>query len=349
MRKVLWDITPWSVVFILTIVLPFIFDSKISYEFPFVLIMVGIPYVFAAFVYFVKSIYMSATKSEKQANILWGGVFLFLAAIWCWIAIGQYPERIAFKRFYDIQMTKLESEVAKDTKESHKSPVEKAAVRELFEKTRSEFLNKEVKPGEYGDQFGMVNSLFAGLALVGVVLAVVMQSHERKIQDERHSESVDLQRLELIEARSANINMYHLQAIQTYMSVEEKEWYKTEDTIQQGMIDDLLSSIKYLREQGDIEEGFMKSLRSRVAERLEDLHFDASNYWSGGIYNPEAIDKLVMDIDHINKLTIGNGILPDLSKKIIRLSTQYKSELNGFEEIEREIGNIIFNYRSGES
>ena len=37
-------------------------------------------------------------------------------------------------------------------------------------------------PNEFGDTFGFVNSLFSGLALAGVVIAVLLQSEELHLQ-----------------------------------------------------------------------------------------------------------------------------------------------------------------------
>lgn len=45
-------------------------------------------------------------------------------------------------------------------------------------------------PGEFGDMFGGINALFSGLALVGIVFAILLQSRE-----------LELQRMELEETR----------------------------------------------------------------------------------------------------------------------------------------------------
>lgn len=40
------------------------------------------------------------------------------------------------------------------------------------------------KPGEFGDMFGMVNSLFSGAALLGLIYTVTLQMHEIYLQRE---------------------------------------------------------------------------------------------------------------------------------------------------------------------
>ena len=43
-------------------------------------------------------------------------------------------------------------------------------------------LGNPEKPGPFGDMFGAVNSLFSGLAFAGVIVAILMQLEELKIQ-----------------------------------------------------------------------------------------------------------------------------------------------------------------------
>ena len=54
--------------------------------------------------------------------------------------------------------------------------------------------------GQLGDLFGGINALFSGLALAGVVTAVVLQSHELQLQRvamEKHREELELTRSEI--------------------------------------------------------------------------------------------------------------------------------------------------------
>lgn len=44
------------------------------------------------------------------------------------------------------------------------------------------FANSWDKRGQRGDAFGMVNSLFVGLAFVGLIVAIALQSQELRLQ-----------------------------------------------------------------------------------------------------------------------------------------------------------------------
>lgn len=47
----------------------------------------------------------------------------------------------------------------------------------------------EDKQGVFGDMYGAVNALFSGFALLGVVIAIVYQQQELKLQREELSET----------------------------------------------------------------------------------------------------------------------------------------------------------------
>ncbi len=51
--------------------------------------------------------------------------------------------------------------------------------------------------GEFGDTFGALNALFAGLAFAGVIYAILLQQRELKLQ----REELELQRKELEDTR----------------------------------------------------------------------------------------------------------------------------------------------------
>ena len=62
--------------------------------------------------------------------------------------------------------------------------------------------DKATGVGEYGDQYGMANALFAGLAFAGVIVAMLMQSKELQYQREeliRTKKVLDGQRVQLEE------------------------------------------------------------------------------------------------------------------------------------------------------
>lgn len=46
-------------------------------------------------------------------------------------------------------------------------------------------------PGEFGDLFGVANTVFSGLALIGVVYAVLLQSRELRLQVKELAETTD--------------------------------------------------------------------------------------------------------------------------------------------------------------
>lgn len=48
----------------------------------------------------------------------------------------------------------------------------------------TKFLKTPVSPGEFGDMFGGVNSLFSGLAFAGIILSIFLQSKELGLQRE---------------------------------------------------------------------------------------------------------------------------------------------------------------------
>lgn len=71
-------------------------------------------------------------------------------------------------------------------------------------------------PGEIGDMFGMVNSLFSGFALAGVICAILMQREELSLQ----RKELELTRNEL--ARSAQAQSESAKALTQQYSVAEK-------------------------------------------------------------------------------------------------------------------------------
>jgi len=50
-------------------------------------------------------------------------------------------------------------------------------------------LGNPEKPGPFGDMFGAVNALFSGLAFAGVIVAILMQQEELKIQRKELTQS----------------------------------------------------------------------------------------------------------------------------------------------------------------
>ena len=54
-------------------------------------------------------------------------------------------------------------------------------------------LGNPMNPGPFGDMFGAVNSLFSGLAFAGIIVAILMQRQELKLQREELARSTKAQ------------------------------------------------------------------------------------------------------------------------------------------------------------
>ena len=57
----------------------------------------------------------------------------------------------------------------------------------------SKLIDIKTNPGAYGDAFGAINALFSGLALIGVIVAILLQKKELSLQMEELKKSVDAQ------------------------------------------------------------------------------------------------------------------------------------------------------------
>jgi hypothetical protein len=68
--------------------------------------------------------------------------------------------------------------------------------------THSEVLKSWSDRGTFGDMFGAINALFSGLAFSGVIITIMLQTHELKLQRDELAETrkeVKLQRIQLEE------------------------------------------------------------------------------------------------------------------------------------------------------
>lgn len=102
--------------------------------------------------------------------------------------------------------------------------------------------------GQLGDQFGMVNALFTGLALAGVVVSVVVQRREAKIakwrfDKERDDHSADVKQT-LYTARLATlVEHYRLfREHQHYQRARSLAWACTQKALRGGPFRDYLAS-----------------------------------------------------------------------------------------------------------
>lgn len=218
------------------------------------------------------------SKSMMMSVIIWSTI---LTIAFLWLGIGMIPSVI--KKYDDDAYTQREiGRVVHVPGEPPTPPLP-------TDKDRFD-------PGVLGDQFGIVNSLFTGLALAGVVIAVLLQSLELKYQ-----------RAELANTRKVFMNTYHLQAVQTYMSSLAESTEKT------NMSNDLKGSIRSMRESGEVDifqmEPVWDRTRSYLVEKkmiplLDEVIQENDN--SRKIDRArDAHDRL----SDINKSNIGNGLL----------------------------------------
>ena len=73
-----------------------------------------------------------------------------------------------------------------------------------------QFGENPMGPGEFGDMFGAVNALFSGLAFAGVILAILLQRQELKLQREelaRSSKAQEAQERALVIAARLDANV----------------------------------------------------------------------------------------------------------------------------------------------
>lgn len=175
-------------------------------------------------------------------------------------------------------------------------------------------------PGLIGDSFGMVNSFFSGLALAGIVLAILFQSIELKYQY-----------AEMKNTRDVFMNTYHLQAMQTYMSAASID-IPPSDRKRLNMVGDLIVSIGYMRRFGEVNELFMRAVWKRVLDSLAENKIltkltELSNSNDGFFTMKVKAEEIKKDLVHINENNVGNGILEDLLVVTFLINTHCE-ELN---------------------
>jgi len=83
----------------------------------------------------------------------------------------------------------------------------------------SQFGNPD-DPGPFGDMFGAVNALFSGLAFAGIIVAILMQQEELKIQrkeltQSRYAQEGQVKALLIAAQLDANIALLNEDNIQT--------------------------------------------------------------------------------------------------------------------------------------
>lgn len=174
--------------------------------------------------------------------------------------------------------------------------------------------NNEFDPGQFGDQFGMVNSLFTGLALAGVLIAIMFQAIELRYQ-----------RAEMANTRKVFMNTYHLQAQQTYMST------LPEGPEKQQMARDLRETIRSIRLSGEIDDYQLFPIQSRAVLELDKIGFQGL---IEGALAEADIENRVKRMDYcygsligVDDRNVGNGILRDLVSSISDASLRLREAL----------------------
>lgn len=108
-------------------------------------------------------------KAESKrilSKVKYAAIGLFLFVLGSWLSVGVYPE--------------LLFEYSEQTSNS--------------EGREKKIAGRRVEhPGEYGDMFGSANALFSSLAFAGVVLAIILQSLELRLQREEIEEGHRIQ------------------------------------------------------------------------------------------------------------------------------------------------------------
>lgn len=118
--------------------------------------------------------------------------------------------------------------------------------------------------GLFGDSYGVLNSLFSGLAFAGVIIAIVLQKNELKLQ----REELELTRVELTRAAQAQ------EASGNYIG-EQSEVMKVTAELNglAALIQARTEQINYLKnEQGNRSEDYISKIAKLDNERAENIH-----------------------------------------------------------------------------
>ena len=218
------------------------------------------------------------SKSWTMVSII---LFTVLAIICFWAGIGLFPSALKERDDKEYEQREIDRVVRVDGR----PPI-----------PRMPLDDDRFDPGVFGDQFGIVNSLFTGLALAGVVIAVLFQSLELKYQ-----------RAELANTRKVFMNTYHLQAVQTYMNSI------TDVTEKKNMLSDLLGSIRSMRESGEVDDYQLQPVRDRaIAEIKKQKILDAIDEVIIETSTNQKTDRAISlkeAISYIDQNNVGNGLL----------------------------------------
>tara|TARA_R110000868_G_scaffold408910_1_gene693199 strand:+ start:4718 stop:5404 length:687 start_codon:yes stop_codon:yes gene_type:complete len=134
--------------------------------------------------------------------------------------------------------------------------------------------------GTFGDMFGVVNSLFSGLALAGIVYAIFLQRRDLKIQ----REELELTRIEL--ERSANAQ----EASSSILSSQLEIMAKDSEFLMQKEIKE--SEPFFVSNGGNIgrDKGQNRIDIVNTGSKITNLKFEQLSELRVTINNPEVLD-----------------------------------------------------------
>jgi hypothetical protein len=118
---------------------------------------------------------------------------------------------------------------------------------------------KPSEAGAFGDSFGMINSLFSGLAFAGIIISIILQSKELK-----------LQRLEIAENREVMISQQQELAHSANAQVaSQKELAKQSLNMKRTAE---LNALSTLLNDIHTEENYYRGLKQSHHDALEELN-----------------------------------------------------------------------------
>ena len=164
--------------------------------------------------------------------------------------------------------------------------------------------------GVFGDSFGCVNSLFSGLALIGVVFALIMQQKRQEGEETEHKELMALQR-EMIEAQKQAANAL----------TESAQYHKASSLAQMALADAQNKANINMNNRAAVQASIdaRRTTRQRLQNRLDELKLPKA---FGQTKKFEVFGKSMLFGDAISYL---NNEIAKLDKDIEDLQAQLKS------------------------
>jgi len=124
------------------------------------------------------------------------------------------------------------------------------------------------KSGVFGDSFGLLTALFSGLAFSGVIITILLQKEELKLQRQELSNS----RIEFEKMATANDKSAKLSALSTLLLEYKSQIEKNDETIESGLsvTNNGFDPTLYLEENADLINR-KTIIRNEIEKMLEDI------------------------------------------------------------------------------